>query len=59
MNDDYTQEDLNNDLQVLIKLGLIEEMTLEGGVPAYRITQKAQEMDTSNLRELIEASLEE
>ena len=59
MSDDYTEEDLKRDLESLIKLGLVEEMTIEGGVPAYRITQKAQEMDTSNLRELIEASLEE
>jgi|LakMenEpi03Aug12_release.lakeMendotaPanAssembly.Ray.scaffolds.fasta_scaffold1906525_1 hypothetical protein len=57
MNDDYTQEDLNNDLQALIDLGLIERTTLEGGVPAYRTTQKALDMKKEEIETLVRSSL--
>jgi hypothetical protein len=57
MNDDYTQEDLNNDLQALIELGLIEETTLEGGIPAYRTTQKALDMTQKEIEFLVRSSL--
>lgn len=53
----YTQEDLNKDLQALIAIGLVEETTLESGIPAYRTTQKALSMTKEEIDTLIRASL--
>ncbi len=57
MSDDYTEEDLHNDLQALIEIGLIEETTLEGGIPAYRTTQKALDMTKDEIDFLVRSSL--
>lgn len=58
MSDEYTREDLDDDLSLMVRAGLLDISMREDGVWLYSITEKAAKMTDQEKAEAIFAQIE-